>query len=59
VTVREGVRAVVLGLKIKLRDVVVRLLLTIARWIIEALSDENDEVVFLEPRAGSDEEKVA
>lgn len=49
----------VLGLKIKLRDIVVRLLLTIARWIIEALSDETDEVVFLEPRSSDDEKKVA
>lgn len=49
----------VLGLKIKLRDIVVRLLLTIARWIIEALSDENDDVVFVEPKGRSDEGKVA
>lgn len=53
----KGVERMVLGLKIKLRDVLVRLLLTLARWIIEALSDESDPVVFVEPEAGAEAEK--
>lgn len=39
---RRGVSIVVLGLKIKFREILIRVVLTIARWIIEHLDDEGD-----------------
>lgn len=42
----------VLGLKINLRDVLVRVVLTVARWIIEALADDD----YQEPHDGTGNE---
>jgi len=35
---------VVLGLKIQLREILVRIVLTVARWVIEHLSETADEM---------------
>lgn len=38
----KGVRRMVLGLKIRLREILIRVVLTIARWIIDHLDNEGD-----------------
>jgi hypothetical protein len=38
------VAKMVLGMKIKLREILITILITLAKWIIDHLSDEGDEI---------------